>query len=139
LTEPRNSLVAQYVTLFSLSGIELRFTTPALHVVASNALTMGTGARALRTEMETILGDAMFEAPGSSVKYVLVTERVAKREEGAVYFGRGQGGKFHAMIAQEEGDWEEQQKRRGPKKSENMTASFEDWRTKTTMAVGSGG
>ncbi|KIW13780.1 ATP-dependent Clp protease, ATP-binding subunit ClpX [Exophiala spinifera] len=139
LTEPRNSLVAQYVTLFSLSGIELRFTTPALHVVASNALTMGTGARALRTEMETILGDAMFEAPGSSVKYVLVTERVAKREEGAVYFGRGQGGKFHAMIAQEEGDWEDQQKRRGPKKSENMTASFEDWRTKTTMAVGSGG
>ncbi|KIW44223.1 ATP-dependent Clp protease, ATP-binding subunit ClpX [Exophiala oligosperma] len=138
LTEPRNSLVAQYVTLFSLSGIELRLTTPALHVVASNALTMGTGARALRTEMETILGDAMFEAPGSSVKYVLVTERVAKREEGAVYFGRGQGGKFHAMIAQEEGDWEDQQKRNNPKKSESITASFEDWRTKTTVAAGSG-
>lgn len=107
LTEPRSSLTAQYSTLFSLSSIELRFTTPALHVIASNALAMGTGARALRTEMEAILGDAMFEAPGSSVKYVLVTERVARREEGAVYFGRGQGGRFHALIAQEEGDWEE--------------------------------
>ncbi|KIW99385.1 ATP-dependent Clp protease, ATP-binding subunit ClpX [Rhinocladiella mackenziei CBS 650.93] len=140
LTEPRNSLVAQYITLFSLSGIELRFTTPALHVVAANALAMGTGARALRTEMETILGDAMFEAPGSSVKYVLVTERVAKREEGAIYFGRGQGGKFHALIAQEEGDWEDKQKRRDvDKKNETTSASFEDWRTKTTMAIGSGG
>ncbi|KIW28960.1 ATP-dependent Clp protease, ATP-binding subunit ClpX [Cladophialophora immunda] len=140
LTEPRNSLVAQYVTLFSLSGIELRFTTPALHVVASNALAMGTGARALRTEMETILGDAMFEVPGSSVKYVLVTERVAKREEGAIYFGRGQGGKFHALIAQEEGDWEDKQKRKDPnRKGEAASASFEDWRTKTTIAAGSGG
>ncbi|KAJ4547098.1 ATP-binding protein [Exophiala dermatitidis] len=140
LTEPRNSLVAQYVTLFSLSGIELRFTTPALHVVASNALSMGTGARALRTEMETILGDAMFEAPGSSVKYVLVTERVAKREEGAIYFARGQGGKFHALIAQEEGEWEEKQKRKeGERKTAGPSASFEDWRTKATIAAGSGG
>lgn len=140
LTEPRNSLVAQYVTLFSLSGIELRFTTPALHILASNALAMGTGARALRTEMETILGDAMFEAPGSSVKYVLVTERVARREEGAIYFGRGQGGKFHALIAQEEGDWEDKQKRKdAQRKGEAPSASFEDWRTKTTIAAGSGG
>jgi ATP-dependent Clp protease ATP-binding subunit ClpX len=140
LTEPRNSLVAQYVTLFSLSGIELRFTTPALHVVASNAIAMGTGARALRTEMETILGDAMFEAPGSSVKYVLVTERVAKREEGAIYFGRGQGGKFHALIAQEEGEWEDKQKQKeAERKAAARSSSFEDWRVKATIAAGSGG
>jgi ATP-dependent Clp protease ATP-binding subunit ClpX len=142
LTEPRSSLLAQYVTLFSLSSIELRFTTPALHVVAANALCMGTGARALRTEMETILGDAMFEAPGSSVRYVLVTERVAKREEGAIYLGRGQGGRFHALIAQEEGEWEDKQKQ-SERRSRGTTAqdgvgSFEDWRTKTSAAVGSG-
>ncbi|ERF74013.1 hypothetical protein EPUS_03828 [Endocarpon pusillum Z07020] len=101
LTEPRSSLTAQYSTLFSLSSIELRFTTPALHVIASNALVMGTGARALRTEMEAILGDAMFEAPGSSVKYVLVTEKVARREEGAVYFGRGQGGRVRRGLGGE--------------------------------------
>ena len=135
LTEPRSSLLAQYVTLFSLSGIELRFTTPALHVVATNALAMGTGARALRTEMEAILGDAMFEAPGSSVKYVLVTEAVAKREESCVYFGRGQGGRFHALIAQEEGDWEDKQKTERETKA--GTRSFEEWRGKA--AAGAGG
>lgn len=136
LTEPRSSLISQYVTLFSLSGIELRFTTPALHVVASNALAMGTGARALRTELETILGDAMFEAPGSSVKYVLVTEKVAKREEGAIYLGRGQGGRFHSLIAQEEGDWEDKQK---PKTEKESPPSFVDWRSKAHAAAGGGG
>jgi len=141
LTEPRSSILAQYVTLFSLSGIELRFTTPALHVVASRALSMGTGARALRTEMETILGDAMFEAPGSSVKYVLVTEKVAEREEGAIYLGRGQGGKFHALIAEEEGEWEDQQKQKNSRSGSNepLPASFEDWRAKASVAAGSGG
>ena len=141
LTEPRNSLVAQYATLFSLSGIELRFTTPALYVVASRALEMGTGARALRTEVEAILSDAMFEAPGSSVKYVLVTEKVSKREEGCIYLGRGQGGKFHALIAHEEGDWEDQQKKRREEgdrkragKSYNTTRSFEEWRGKSAAA-----
>jgi ATP-dependent Clp protease ATP-binding subunit ClpX len=148
LTEPRNSLLSQYVTLFSLSGIELRFTTPALRKVAENALRMGTGARGLRTEMETILGDAMFEAPGSSVKYVLVGEKCAAREEGAVYLGRGQGGRFHAMIAKEEGEWDEkvrrEKEREGKGKDDGSSAdgigekgavaSFEEWR-----AEGAGG
>lgn len=118
LTEPRNSLLAQYTTLFSLSGIELRFTTPALHKIAANAFTMGTGARALRTEMETILSDAMFEAPGSSVKFVLVTQAVAERKEKPIYLARGQGGKFHAMISAEESEWEEKTRRekKGKKK-----------------------
>ena len=111
LTEPRNSLLAQYTTLFSLSGIELRFTTPALHKIAANAFSMGTGARALRTEMEAILSDAMFETPGSSVKFVLVTENVAARGEKPVYLARGQGGKFHSMIAAEESQWEDKVRR----------------------------
>jgi ATP-dependent Clp protease ATP-binding subunit ClpX len=137
LTEPRSSLLAQYVTLFSFSNIELRFTTPALHIVASNALAMGTGARALRTEMEAILGDAMFEAPGSSVKYVLVNEAVAKREERCVYLGRGQGGRFHALIAQEEGDWEEKHKKERDRR--DGTGSFEEWRGKGGVAAGASG
>lgn len=128
LTEPRNSLVAQYTTLFSLSGIELRFTTPALHKIAANAFTMGTGARALRTEMETILSDAMFETPGSSVKFVLVTEPVAERNEKPVYLGRGQGGRFHSIIAAEEDRWEEkmQQKKSKERRGNSQAAGFED-------------
>jgi ATP-dependent Clp protease ATP-binding subunit ClpX len=64
LTEPRNSLMRQYDQLFQLSGVELRFTSGALRQVAQSALGMGTGARGLRTVMERLLGDAMFEAPG---------------------------------------------------------------------------
>lgn len=124
LTEPRNSLLAQYTTLFSLSGIELRFTTPALHKVAGNAFTMGTGARALRTEMETILSDAMFEAPGSSVKFVLVTQAVAERKEQPIYLARGQGGRFHAMISAEESQWEA--KTRGEKKDRDQKTKTQD-------------
>ncbi|KAJ9295255.1 hypothetical protein DTO271G3_6078 [Paecilomyces variotii] len=142
LTEPRNSLLAQYTTLFSLSGIELRFTTPALHKVATNALAMGTGARALRTEMETILSDAMYEAPGSSVKFVLVTEAVAERKEKPVYLARGQGGRFHAMIAAEESAWEEKMRREKQEKNKKAknansqsASSFEEYRNRASSAA----
>ncbi|PYI03813.1 ATP-dependent Clp protease [Aspergillus sclerotiicarbonarius CBS 121057] len=143
LTEPRNSLLAQYTTLFNLSGIELRFTTPALHRIAANAFTMGTGARALRTELETILSDAMFETPGSSVKFVLVTESVAERNEKPIYLARGQGGRFHSMIAAEESKWEEKVRREKAEKGKDKTprpppsdelppiASFREYRTQS--------
>ncbi|PYH99930.1 ATP-dependent Clp protease [Aspergillus ellipticus CBS 707.79] len=142
LTEPRNSLLAQYTTLFSLSGIELRFTTPALHRIATNAFTMGTGARALRTELETILSDAMFETPGSSVKFVLVTESVAERKEKPIYLARGQGGRFHSLIAAEESKWEEKVRREKAEKGKEKKArspfsdefppisSFREYRTR---------
>ena len=64
LTEPRNSLIRQYEQLFLLSGVELRFTSGALREVAKSSLGMGTGARGLRTCVERLLGEAMFEAPG---------------------------------------------------------------------------
>ncbi len=64
LMEPRNSLMRQYEQLFQLSGVELRLTSGALREVAKAALGMGTGARGLRTVMERLLSDAMFEAPG---------------------------------------------------------------------------
>ncbi|KAJ9630857.1 ATP-binding protein [Taxawa tesnikishii (nom. ined.)] len=86
LTEPRNSLLRQYEQLFQLSSIELRFTSPALYSVAETAAQMGTGARGLRTVMERLLSDAMFETPGSNVKYVAITEDVAKKQCGPLYF-----------------------------------------------------
>lgn len=64
LTEPRNALMRQYEQLFQLSGVELRCTSGALREIARAALGMETGARGLRTVMERLLGDAMFEAPG---------------------------------------------------------------------------
>ncbi|KAK5730096.1 ATP-binding protein [Elasticomyces elasticus] len=106
LTEPRNSLLQQYKQLFALSSVELRITSPALRVIAKTASSMGTGARGLKTVLERLLGDAMFETPGSGVKYVLVTEDVAERRRGVWYFGRKEGGEFREIWGREEEEWE---------------------------------
>ena len=111
LTEPRNSLLKQYEQLFHLSSIDLRFTSASLRSIATTASKMGTGARGLRTVMERLLADAMFETPGSSIKFVLVTEDAAEKRAGALYFGRGQQAKFLAAIADEEAAWEERRRR----------------------------
>jgi len=110
LVEPRHSLIRQYEQLFQLSGVELRFTRGALREIAKTALGMGTGARGLRTVCERLLTETMFEAPGSSIRYVLVTERVAKREAAPVYMARGQQHKFHGVLAHEEEEWEARMK-----------------------------
>lgn len=111
LTEPRNSLLKQYEHLFQLSAIELRFTSAALWAVAERASKMGTGARALRTVMEGLLADAMFESPGSGVRHVLVNEDAARRTAGVLYFYKGQGNRLRGMIEEEEERWEEKKRR----------------------------
>lgn len=105
LTEPRNALLDQYVATFSHSSIELRFTTGALHAVARAAAAMGTGARGLRTVMERTLGDAQFEAPGSGVRHVLVTEAAVEGKERVGMWGREGRGVFHGRLAMEEEEW----------------------------------
>ncbi|KAJ1982360.1 ATP-binding protein [Dimargaris xerosporica] len=90
LTEPKNSLLKQYQGLFALHGIDLKFTNRALRAVAQQAIEKQTGARGLRRIMENILLDAMFDAPGSSIGYVVVTEAVAEFKKPALYFGRNQ-------------------------------------------------
>jgi ATP-dependent Clp protease ATP-binding subunit ClpX len=72
LTEPRNALLKQYEQLFQLSGVELRFTSPSLRELARSALAMGTGARGLRTVVERLLSDAMFESPGVCYHFLLI-------------------------------------------------------------------
>jgi ATP-dependent Clp protease ATP-binding subunit ClpX len=135
LTEPRNSLMRQYEQLFHLSSVELRCTSAALSEIARTALKMGTGARGLRTVMERLLADAMFEAPGSSVRYVLITEAVAKREIAPIYFARGQQSGFHGMIAKEEEDWEDKRrKERGePTKGNSEVQSFSQYRKRAQV------
>jgi ATP-dependent Clp protease ATP-binding subunit ClpX len=146
LTEPKNSILKQYEQLFHLSSIELRFTSASLRSIATTASKMGTGARGLRTVVERLLADAMFETPGSSIKFVLVTEDVAEKRAGAVYFGRGQQGKFHEAIAAEEEVWEERKRRdeagleseferRARNNSEGGAArTFEEYREKASAA-----
>jgi ATP-dependent Clp protease ATP-binding subunit ClpX len=107
LTEPRNSIIAQKTLLFNTFGSELRFTTPALHEIAKQAFKLGTGARGVRTIVEELLGEAVYEVPGSSVRYVLVGEAAARRKQKVGYFSRGQGHVFRGEWEREEGEWEE--------------------------------
>ncbi|MCS7162338.1 MAG: ATP-dependent Clp protease ATP-binding subunit ClpX [Bacteroidia bacterium] len=72
LTEPRNALVRQYQTLLSWDGIQLDFTEEALRALARAALEIGTGARALRSLLETILEDLLFTRPKGA--HLLITE-----------------------------------------------------------------
>ncbi|MCX7652871.1 MAG: ATP-dependent Clp protease ATP-binding subunit ClpX [Bacteroidia bacterium] len=67
LTEPRNALVRQYQQLLAWDGIELRFSEGALRRIAQEAIKLGTGARALRSLMETVLEEVLFERPANSV------------------------------------------------------------------------
>jgi len=85
LTEPRNSLVAQYKSLFETYPSRLFFTRRALYAIADRAAKNETGARGLRMEMERILAEPMFEAP---MPYVLITENCVKGSEKAMYWGK---------------------------------------------------
>ncbi|CAF9933136.1 MAG: hypothetical protein ALECFALPRED_005488 [Alectoria fallacina] len=138
LTEPRNSMIKQYEQLFQLSGIELRFTRGALREVAKSALNMGTGARGLRTVCERLLTETMFEAPGSSIKYVLMTEAVAQRKSAPIYLARGQQHRFEQIIAAEEEEWDAKTKKDLEKdesfKADGGAGSFEEYREKSKAA-----
>ncbi|MFP6899704.1 MAG: ATP-dependent Clp protease ATP-binding subunit ClpX, partial [Opitutales bacterium] len=63
LVETKNSLTKQYRKLFALEGVELRFTKDAIAAIATKAVALKTGARALRSIMEQILLDLMYELP----------------------------------------------------------------------------
>jgi len=102
LTDVKGSLTSQYAALFGYSGVEIRFTTPALREIARRAIKRGGGARGLRGIMENLLLDAMYEVPGSSVRHVLINKAVAQGREHALYWSRGEAAKFWAKWADEE-------------------------------------
>jgi ATP-dependent Clp protease ATP-binding subunit ClpX len=66
LTEPRNALVKQFTKLFKMDGIDLRFEPGALEFIVEKAMEHKLGARGLRSIVEAILTDAMFELPSQS-------------------------------------------------------------------------
>jgi len=65
LTEPRNALAKQYTKLMALEGVELEFSPDALRELAAQAIKKGTGARALRSMLEKMMLDVMFDVPSS--------------------------------------------------------------------------
>ena len=82
LTEPKNALVRQFEQFFAMDGVELTFTPEALDAIAADALKEGTGARGLRTVVEDLLLDVMFEVPSRpDVKKCVVNADTIKRLE----------------------------------------------------------
>jgi ATP-dependent Clp protease ATP-binding subunit ClpX len=81
LTEPRNALVRQYQKLFEMEGAELEFDTAALKEIARLAQTRDTGARGLRSIVEEIMTDVMFELPDQEHKGKFVVSREVVRRE----------------------------------------------------------
>ena len=79
LTEPKNALSKQYARLFELEGVKLSFTEDALSEIAKRAIERKTGARGLRSILEGILLDTMFELPGvDTVEEVSIDGEVVK-------------------------------------------------------------
>lgn len=82
LVEPKNSLIKQYQKLFEMEGVNLRFTEGALRAVAEMAYKRKTGARGLRSILEEIMIDVMYEIPSlSGVKECVITEDVVLKKD----------------------------------------------------------
>ena len=80
LFEPKNSIVKQYIKLFEMDGIKLTFSDEALQLIVDKAVEYKLGARGLRSIVETIMTDAMFEAPSKRAKTFNVTLDYARQQ-----------------------------------------------------------
>src|SRR5262249_41593734 len=79
LTEPKDALLRQYQKLFALEGARLDATHDGLFALARQAVLRNTGARGLRSVLEELLLDAMFELPQRRGRWVLDEDSVARR------------------------------------------------------------
>lgn len=88
LTEPRNAMVKQYIRLMEMEDVALSFTDSALQEVASIAYEKGTGARGLRSILEQIMLEIMYEAPqNDEVKEIRITKSVVAGHRSALGLG----------------------------------------------------
>ncbi len=82
LTEPKNALVKQYIKLFEFENVALRFTEDALTAISQQALKRKTGARGLRSILEEVMLDTMYEIPSrADVKECVITDEVINLRE----------------------------------------------------------
>jgi ATP-dependent Clp protease ATP-binding subunit ClpX len=85
LQEPKNALTKQFTALFDMENVELEFRTDALHAVARKAMERKTGARGLRSIVEAVLLDTMYELPSmESVSKIVVDEKTIKGESNPI-------------------------------------------------------
>ena len=85
LTEPKNAIVKQYACLMNMDGVELKFDDDAIDLIAKEALKRKTGARALRSIVEEIMLDVMYDVPSKEdiKEFVVTKEMVEKKQQDA--------------------------------------------------------
>ncbi len=85
LTEPKNALIKQYKTLFSMENVELEFTDDSLEAIADKAIKRKTGARGLRSIIENLLLDTMFTLPSNkNIQKVIVNRDVIEHDKSPI-------------------------------------------------------
>lgn len=75
LTEPKNAIIKQYISMFEMEGVKLTFNEDALQAIAKRAMDAGTGARALRMILEGLMRDLMFEIPSDNTIEQVIIEK----------------------------------------------------------------
>ena len=88
LTEPKNSIIRQYVKLFEMDGVKLEFEPEVFDYIVDKAVEYKLGARGLRSIVETIITDTMFEIPSRNVGRFVVTLDYAKEQMGKANLSR---------------------------------------------------
>jgi len=81
LTQPKNAVAKQYQAMFDLEGVKLQFTDDALHAIAKKAMDAGTGARALRMILESVMRDLMYDIPSDpTVAEILIEKETVEKK-----------------------------------------------------------
>lgn len=87
LTEPKNALVKQYQRLLEMEEVDLEFDEEALHAIADKAIDREIGARGLRSIIENVMLNVMYEVPGrDDVKRIVITPETVEGQEAPLYF-----------------------------------------------------
>ena len=86
LTEPKNAVIKQYQCLLEMDGVDLEFEPDAIELIAQEAIKRNTGARALRSIVEEIMLDVMYDVPtkGDITKFVVTADMVKNRKNAEV-------------------------------------------------------
>lgn len=87
LTEPKNAIIRQYEKLFAMDGVKLTFAPDTLDFIVDKAIEYKLGARGLRTIVETIMIDPMYETPSNKVDELVITKKYAEEKIKKAYIG----------------------------------------------------
>lgn len=82
LTEPKDAIIKQFISMFAYEGVKLSFTDEALQAIAAKAIIAGTGARALRMILENIMRDLMYEVPSNdTIKEIIIDKETVTEKK----------------------------------------------------------